>query len=134
MNTLFSFAPFRRFDLGSHVRLTAGGSPYLGQGVFSTLLKDIGLSSDIESLIAGLPEAEKSFNRDRWNECQKMGLTTVKGAACALGVIEDIKAGKTSAATATPTKPATAPSGFPIVPVVIGLAAAGGAVWYFASR
>lgn len=132
MNTIFSFAPFKRFDLGSHARLMAGVAPYLGQGVVSNLLKDIGLPRDIEGLIENLPEEEKSFNRAKWEECKKKGLTTVDGAACALAVIEDIKAGKTS--HTLPPQTGTGTSNFPVVPVVLGLAVAGGAVWYFSSR
>ena len=134
MNTIYSFAPFRRFNLGVHARATSGNGIQLGQNVFSQLLKDVGLPRDIESLITNLPEEEKSFNRQRWDECKAMGLTTSKGAACALAVIADIKAGKTSPTTATAMPAYQQPSSFPVLPVLLGLAAAGGLVWYLSSR
>lgn len=134
MNTIYAFAPFRRFNLGVHARAASGSGFQLGQNVFSQLLHDIGLPRDIENIIANLPEEEKSFNRKRWEECKDMGLTTSKGAACALAVIADIKAGKTSPTTATPLPSYQQPSSFPVLPVVLGLAAAGGLVWYLTSR
>jgi hypothetical protein len=132
MNTIYSFAPFKRFDLGTHARVALGGGPRLGQNVFSNLLKDIGLPADIENLIANLPEAEKSFNRDKWNECKDLGLTTTKGAACALAVIRDINTKRQANGAVVAPPPAS--STFPVVPVMLGLAAAGGLVWYLSSR
>lgn len=133
MNTIFAFAPFRRFDLGTHARVGASMGQALGQDVVGNLLRDIGVSQGIENFIRDLPEAEKNFNRKRWEECKDMGLTTTKGAACALRVINDLREGRTKPDTVV-TPPPAAPSSFPLVPVALGLAAAGGLVWYLASQ
>jgi hypothetical protein len=131
MHTIYAFAPFRRFSLGSHALLSGGTGARLGQSLISNLLKDIGIPSGIDQLIRDLPAEQQSFNQQRWNECKDMGLTTAKGAACALAVIEDIKAGKTTPPTVAPP---SAASSFPVVPVLLGLAAAGGLVWFLSSR
>lgn len=132
MNTLFSLAPFRRFDLGSHARLSLGGSPRLGQDFIEQISTAIGLPNEVEDFIRNLPEAEKNFNRERWKECQEIK-DDIKRAACSLRVLNDLRAGKTKPEQVTPL-PSAAPSTFPILPVAIGLAAAGGLVWYLASR
>lgn len=129
MNAIFQPAPFRRFDLGSHVRL--------GQNIFSSLLQDVGISdASFSSLIKDLPAELQDANKAKWAECKKDGLKTVKGAECAAALIASLKSGGTAAAapTGVPVLQQQTPSSFPIVPVLIGLVAAGGLVYYLVTK
>ena len=129
MSAIFQPAPFRRFDLGSHVRL--------GQNIFSSLLQDVGISdASFGSLIKDLPQELQAANKQKWDECKKMGLKTVKGAECAAALIASIKSGGTTAAapTGVPVLQQQTPSSFPIVPVLIGLVAAGGLVYFLVTK
>jgi hypothetical protein len=128
MSAIFQPAPFRRFDLGSHIRL--------GQNIFSSLLQDVGISdASFTSLVKDLPAELQDANRQKWDECKKMGLKTIKGAECAAALFASLKSGGASTApTGVPVLQQQTPSSFPIIPVLIGLAAAGGLVYYLVTK
>ena len=134
MTTIFMTAPFRRFELGDHARLTPAGYPRMGQGfrsIVSDVLKDVGVTeSDINGLINKLPSDAAGPYKAQLDDCKKKGLTTAEGAACAYALYEAIKSGKPVTPTMAPPVMVQQPSTFPVVPVVLGLAAVGGLVYY----
>lgn len=136
MTTIFMTAPFRRFALGDHARLTLAGAPRIGQGfrtVVTDILKDVGITeSDVNDLLNKIPAEAAGPYRAQLEECKKKGLTTAEGAACAYALYQAIREGK----PVTPVLPppmVQQPSSFPVVPVMIGLAATGALV-YFLTR
>lgn len=138
MKTLFTNAPFARYQLGWDP------APDLGQqvspetryvySVIGDILKEVGISeSDINDLINKIPPESAGPYRAKLEECKKKGLTTAEGAACAYQLYKEIKEGKPEPA-APKLPPPAPPSSFPVVPVMLGLAAAGGLVYFLATR
>jgi hypothetical protein len=136
MTTIFMTAPFRRFDLGNHVRVTPAGYPRLGQtarSVVTNILEEIGITeADISDLLNKIPAEAAGPYRAQFEDCKKKGLTTSEGAACAYALYQAIKAG-TPVTPAVPAPAAQQASTFPIIPVVLAVAATGALV-YFITR
>lgn len=138
MTTIFMTAPFRRFELGNHARLTMAGYPRLAQGVRSLvtdILKEVGVTeNDINGLLAKIPAEAAGPYRAQLEDCKKKGLTTAEGAACAYALYQAIKEGKPVTPTTLPPPVVQQPSSFPVVPVLIGLAATGGLIYYLTKK
>lgn len=141
MRTLFVNAPFAKHRLG----WDPAGPPALSQAateqqyafsVIGEILRDVGISeSDINSLLNKIPPETAGPYRAKFEECKKMGVTTTQGAACVVQLYREIKEAKPEAARPpSAPRPAAAPSAFPVVPVLIGVAAAGGLVYFLATR
>lgn len=108
--------------------------------IFEDISGFIGVSEDdINKLFDKIPKEKWGDYQDRYKECREMGSTTTKGVACFYKLYRDMKkeadaadaAAMTSGATLTP-RPSS--SGFPYLPVGIGVLAATGLVVFMATR
>jgi len=138
MTTIFMTAPFRRFELGNHARLTPAGYPRMGQNfrsVVTDVLKDVGITeNDINGLLDKIPSEAAGPYRAQLDDCKKKGLTTAEGAACAYALYQAIKEGRPVTPTTLPRPVVQQPSSFPVVPVLLGLAATGGLIYYLTQK
>lgn len=131
MRTLFTNAPFSRFDLGRHALLSSSEGAY---SIFSSLLNDVGVSEeDVNKLFDKIPSSLVGSYQKQLDACKAMDITSSKGAACLAKLYIDMKAAADKAAVAAPRPPA-APSSFPVVPVMVGLAVAGGLIYVLVKK
>lgn len=139
MKTLFVNAPFSRQELGW---APPGGAPALGQSwrrreeaysIIGDVLSEVGVSEkEINDLLDKIPPSAAGPYRTKFEECKKLGLTTTEGALCAYQLYKEIKAGVPEAPK--PVIPPSQPSSFPIVPVAIGVVAAGALVYFLSKK
>lgn len=144
MTTIFTAAAFRRFDLGSHARLTPAGHPRMAQmmpgrqydfSVISDILKDVGVSeSEITDLLNKIPSDAAGPYRAQLEDCKRKGLTTAEGAQCAIALYEAIKSGKPVTPMVAPPPMVQQPSSFPVVPVVLAVGAAGALIYFLTKK
>lgn len=124
---------FRRFDLGTHV-LAGGRAPQMGFS-FKDLLPGTGLdASDIDKIKD--PAVRDQF-KTAYQRCQGFGLDSVKGIACLAELGAKVYATISSQDNLpiTPIKPVTpTDTSLPIIPIAIALLAAGGLVWFLATK
>lgn len=132
MRSLFSSAPFTRFDLGNHVLSLAAG-PRLGfslKDIFSKVGLDDSDISKIED-----PAAREEF-KAALERCKSKGLDTTQGVVCMAELSAKVyaKLQEQGKMPLTPMPPVQQPSSFPIIPVAIAALAAGGLIWFLATR
>lgn len=139
MKTMFSAAPFGKFELGWSALGQMPRAPQAVFGTFTDILSKIGISEEeINALLAKVPSELLGTYQKKLDECKAKGVTTAEGAACLYALYQEIKqAGEkkpepTAPATAAPPK--AAPSEFPWIPVGIAALVVGGIVVYFAAR
>lgn len=121
---------FRRYDLGTHI---LSGGPQLGFS-FKDLLPGVGLSpSDIDKI---KDHAVRDEFKTAYQRCQGFGLDSVKGIACLaeLGAKVYAKLSEQDKLPITPIKPVVPQESLPIIPIVIAVIAAGGLVWFLATK
>lgn len=136
MRSLFTNAPFTRFDLGSHVLSQAVGvGPQTAFSAVSDILSKVGLDpSDISKIQD--PKFRAEYN-DEYERCKSKGLDSIEGIGClaALGakvyakLSEEEKKPYTPIAVQRPKE-----SGIPWVPIAIGGVAAAGLIYYLATK
>jgi hypothetical protein len=134
MRSLFSVAQFKRFDLGHHVlgqRVTAAP-----QSAFSITdyLNKVGLDAgDIDKIQD--PKFKEEAKAD-YEKCKTKGLDTAEGLACiaALGVKVYAKLKEEESRPAAPVVVSKPQESFPWIPVGLGVVAAGGLVYFLATR
>jgi hypothetical protein len=138
MTTIFMTAPFRRFALGDHAFLTPSGHPRMAQGfrsLVSDVLKDVGVTeADINNLINKLPSDAAGPYKAQLDDCKRKGLTTAEGAACAYALYQAIREGKPVTSGMPAPMVVQQPSSFPIVPVVLGVAATGALIYFLTKK
>lgn len=130
MRSLFSSAPFTRFDLGNHVLSL---KPQLGFS-FKDIISQAGFDeSDIRKIQD--PAAREEF-KAALERCKSKGLETTQGIVCMAELSAKVyaKLQEQDKMPLTPIQPVQQPSSFPIVPVMIAALAAGGLVWFLATK
>jgi hypothetical protein len=131
MRSFFSSAQFSRFDLGNHV-LSQRPMELGVTNPLKDILSTIGLdASDIQKIQD--PTVRAQF-KDSYDRCSEMD--TAKKVACLaeLGAKVYAKLQEESKQPYVPMQPVVQPSTFPWIPVTIGLAAAGGLVYFLATK
>lgn len=131
MRSVFVSAPFTRFDLGTHI---LAGRPQMGFS-FKDLLPGVGLTpGDIDKIQD--PAVRADF-KTAYERCQGFGLDSAKGIACLAELAAKVYAKLESQGNAplTPIAPVQQPaSSLPIIPIAIAVLAAGGLVWFLATK
>jgi hypothetical protein len=126
---------FRRFDLGTHI-LSGGRAPQMGFS-FKDLLPAVGLTpADIAKVED--PAVRADF-KTAYERCQTMGLDSTKGIVCLAELGAKVYAaisaqGKAPITPVTPIAPASSTGSLPIIPIAIAVIAAGGLVWFLATK
>lgn len=122
---------FRRFDLGTHIL----SSPQMGFS-FKDLLPAVGLTpADIAKIEDPAVRAEFKTAYER---CQGLGLDSTKGIICLAELGAKVYAKLEEQKKTGPITPITplsqSTSSLPIVPIAIAVIAAGGLVWFLATK
>jgi hypothetical protein len=130
MRSLFSSAPFTRFDLGNHVLSVR---PQLGFS-FKDVLSTVGFDDSDISKIQD-PAAREEF-KVALERCRGKGLETTQGIVCMAELSAKVyaKLQEQGKMPLTPMQPVQQPSSFPFIPVAIAALAAGGLIWFLATR
>jgi hypothetical protein len=137
MRSLFSSAPFTRFDLGAHAlsQAVTGGAP---QTAFSLTdyLDKVGLDAgDIDKVQD--PKVRAEFKAD-YEKCKTKGLDSLEGIAClgvlAVKVYAKLKEEGEKPPPPMPVVATQKASSFPWIPVAIGGVAAAGLIVYLATK
>lgn len=134
MKSLFSNQQFARFDLGRH--MLSQGVTAAPQTVFSIedYLNKVGLDSgDIDKIQDKQVRDEFKAEYDR---CKEKGLTSTDGLTClaALGVKVYQKLQEEESQPLATVPIARSEESFPWIPVTLGVVAAGGLVYFLATR
>ena len=133
MRSMFMSAQFSRFDLGRHV-LSQPVTVAPQSAYALDFLKSVGLDpSDIEKIQD--PTVRAAFKAD-YQRCVEKGLDSLTGIACLaeLGAKVYAKLNEQKAAPPIQYQPVQPASEFPWIPVLIGLVAAGGLVYFLATK
>lgn len=133
MRSMFVGVPFVRFDLGRHALVSRLPGLKLGQN------QTVFALDDYLSKIEGIADSgERDRLKKKYEECKAKDLTSTEGVGClaALAVeVYDVLKNQDSSTPLPPPAPVPPPAKeFPIVPVAIAVVAAGGLIWFLASR
>lgn len=134
MQSMFGAPPFSRFDLGRHAWGNGIGLRQLtlAQGPPAAYALE-----DILAQIAKIADAETRRQLEmRYQSCKEKDLLTPEGIGCLASLTADlVKAIQTQGKLPIkPLLPPPAPMAFPIIPVAIAVLAAGGLIWFLATR
>jgi hypothetical protein len=129
MRSMFTVAPFSRFDLGRHV--LRGGLGQQPQAAYSVL-------EDYAQKIEGLTDtATKNKLREQYKECrEKDGVSQIACYTVLAAMVADAlkKEGRESTLPPPMVVPQQPASTFPIIPVVLAVLGAGGLIYFLATQ
>lgn len=134
MRSMFGAPPFSRFDLGHHA---LGNGLGLRQLTLAQAPPAVYALEDVLSQIVKVADAETRRQLEaKYQSCKEKGLTTAEGIGCLASLTADIvKALENQGKLPVkPPLPPPAPTSFPIIPVAIAVLAAGGLIWFLATR
>jgi len=134
MRSMFGAPPFSRFDLGRHAW---GNGIGLRQLTLAQGSPAVYALEDILAQIAKITDAETRRQLEmRYQSCKDKDLLTPEGIGCLASLTADIvKALENQGRLPVkPPPPPPAPAPFPIIPVAIAVLAAGGLIWFLATR
>jgi hypothetical protein len=135
MRSMFSVAPFSRFDLGRHVLRGGLGAPRASLG---QQFPSIYALEDYAQKIEGLTDTTtKNKLREQYKECREKEGAGQIACYAVLGA-QVYEALKNEGRESTLPPPIVAPqqpaSEFPIIPITIAVLAAGGLIYFLATQ